>query len=208
MEHARTTSPAKSWLSLSRFFCAVVTTQPKPVAPEASQFKPCLGLALLLACGLTGAAETIPATKTGAQLWRLGGVEQVQLHLPDMPYADLMAAFCPSFVAGKGTPGTYEFSGNTAPEPLGVSVGSSAWTGCEGRRISDGQLSMFWHTDYVVGAVYSCPANQGWVLSGTTCTRAECSPAQVRDPATGTCIFPCPAETSWSSSANSCRCPL
>lgn len=39
---------------------------------------------------------------------------------------------------------------------------------------------------------YQCPANQNWTLSGSTCTRPDCVPPQVRDSGTGQCVSDCP----------------
>jgi len=38
---------------------------------------------------------------------------------------------------------------------------------------------------------YSCPSNQNWTLSGSNCTRPDCGPGDVRDPATGVCQSAC-----------------
>lgn len=37
------------------------------------------------------------------------------------------------------------------------------------------------------GYTYSCPPNENWTLSGTTCTRPACSSGQTRNPTTGIC---------------------
>ena len=42
----------------------------------------------------------------------------------------------------------------------------------------------------VCPGVRSCPANQGWTLSGSSCTRPDCVLPQVRDPANGVCKAP------------------
>lgn len=46
------------------------------------------------------------------------------------------------------------------------------------------------------GTMYACPSGQGWALSGTNCTRADCTAGQLRDmnrvcytPTDGTCTL-------------------
>lgn len=41
-----------------------------------------------------------------------------------------------------------------------------------------------------VAGAYVCPANQGWTLSGTNCTRADCAAGQTRD-SVGACVLAC-----------------
>ena len=41
-------------------------------------------------------------------------------------------------------------------------------------------------------AGYSCPVNQNWTLSGTSCTRPDCVSPETRQ-SDGTCAVPCPA---------------
>lgn len=41
------------------------------------------------------------------------------------------------------------------------------------------------------GQTYVCPAGQNWTLSGSQCTRPDCTAGQVRDPANGLCIQSC-----------------
>lgn len=41
------------------------------------------------------------------------------------------------------------------------------------------------------GSTYSCPAGEGWTLSGQNCTRPACPSGQVRWPSGGTCYEPC-----------------
>lgn len=43
------------------------------------------------------------------------------------------------------------------------------------------------------GYSYSCPANQGWTLSGTNCTRPQCTYPQTNNPSTGVCEKLCTA---------------
>jgi len=62
---------------------------------------------------------------------------------------------------------------------------------------------------------YSCPAGQNWTLSGTSCTRPDCTSAQSRNPSTGICEITCPAAGSnamiggaqaWGISGSSATC--
>lgn len=47
---------------------------------------------------------------------------------------------------------------------------------------------------YCSGPTYTCPTGQNWTLSGSTCTRPDCTGTQVRNADTGVCQSPCGAE--------------
>lgn len=46
------------------------------------------------------------------------------------------------------------------------------------------------------GATYSCPSSGGWTLSSDklSCSRPDCPAGYTRDPNTGACLGPCPAD--------------
>lgn len=56
------------------------------------------------------------------------------------------------------------------------------------------------------GAFYECPANQDWTLSGTTCTRPDCSAGQTRNASTGVCEAQCGNSGATWNGLN-CACP-
>jgi hypothetical protein len=45
-------------------------------------------------------------------------------------------------------------------------------------------------------STYSCPSGQNWTLSGSTCTRPDCTPPDVRNSSTGVCQSPCLSKAS------------
>lgn len=53
-----------------------------------------------------------------------------------------------------------------------------------------------------------CPSTGGWVQTESTCTRPDCTAAQVRNAGTGACETACPAGQTWQASAQMCTCPL
>lgn len=74
------------------------------------------------------------------------------------------------------------------PEPSGTPYDG----GCYGTRY-DGVK--FWVNPGGMtkkSALLECPANQNWTLSGSTCTRPDCSAGQTRG-ADGVCVVTCPA---------------
>lgn len=61
------------------------------------------------------------------------------------------------------------------------------WSTCdEGYVLQDGKCS---------GIKYTCPSTGGWTLSADqqSCTRPDCLAGYTRDPNTGACLEPCPA---------------
>lgn len=82
---------------------------------------------------------------------------------------------------------------------------------CEYRSPTQGWGGTLGYENYRVG----CPDTswtfsgnpQNWTLSGTTCTRPDCTASQTRD-ADGVCRDTCPAGTNWSPALSSCSCPL
>lgn len=80
------------------------------------------------------------------------------------------------FTVGNNAPPYVSFQYTLTKEWVCAS-GSLSWTGsaytCQG------------------GTGYSCPSGQNWTLSGSQCTRPDCTSGQVRDPANGLCIQAC-----------------
>jgi len=64
--------------------------------------------------------------------------------------------------------------------------GTYSWPGATGQYVGLGNSGV-WSCP---PPVYTCPANQDYTLSGSSCTRPDCVAPQTRDPSTGLCVAP------------------
>ena len=128
---------------------------------------------LLIGAPMLAFAETIPAGLS--HLWR---AERPPYAVGS--YGDVCAADCTALLAQVGQ---YTFVSCVSSEPA---TGVDSWLAMN--QLRNGVESYGGACDLVHrqpgGA---CPVGQDWTLSGSNCTRPDCSPTEARDPADGIC---------------------
>lgn len=146
---------------------------------------------------LPASAETIPATATGGYVWSANWTSFTGTWLEVLALNDSSGP-CTIGTTGPGqsypygaAPDGYSShnSGGTLSEP----TGSTSQINCYLKTPAGnwgGWYSPAGSSATKQAALYSCPAGQGWTLSGSSCTRPDCDTGYDRN-ASGQCVKDC-----------------
>lgn len=148
----------------------------------------------LVSIPMLSRAETIPATNNMSQLGWAAGVSLAAAAAANntrtgptsaaacQALADVMSPCSSGGTLYQGSDGLCQYQG-------GMCSGVNTF-GYSTQRYLCGGVSTGAGSSTSCG--YTCPANQGWTLSGSNCTRPDCGEGQTRN-ASGQCMSVCPS---------------
>lgn len=164
-------------------------------------------------CGMFGAgltfAETVPATSSDVtvsvrwmmnqQTYRYAGSHDAACNAWDYETASTVYDYRAATYSSGTTYGCeiWQTNKSTGASAKSSTLAAYYQTSCDGFgtvRTSSASVSGYEAAaSYVCSIGYACPANQGWTLSGSTCTRADCGAGEIRNQETGLCMAVCAA---------------
>lgn len=145
-------------------------------------------------------AETIQATGSGQYMWT------TQYSTTPKPLANAISSSCPPGGDVYGN-GFWSYTGN-AVSLVYTNGGLSFTASCETRYYNGTQFGSYRSLNGTRGAeILQCPSSQNWTLSGSTCTRPDCTAGQYRN-SSGVCVSQptCGTAQTFNSTTGQCDC--